>query len=215
MPLLPSTRLCLLAASLLLSLLVAPTNGQITSWSQVSILSLSSANCTQSGSAIINCPLPVTLTIVTSGWGTLPTAGTFVTITGTDGTELGPWNGSGSFLSVSPTDGGSNTTLIGTVYPQQYTPTLMAASTTAVARCSTSLSDSGTVARVTAACSSRSSTMLRLPSFPSAAALAAARRPPAATRPVAFLPSLGSGFRWFSNGGSDVDMWINGQSLPK
>ena len=209
-----SSSLLLLAASLLLclSLLVTPINGQATSWSQVQIVSLSSPNCTQSSSAVINCPLPVSLTIVTSGWGTLSTRGLFVTITGSDGTELGPWNGNGAFASVASTDNGANQTLTAMVYPQQYTPTLMAASTSATAPLL------NITLRQWGGASTGGAYLISFaydgpPTLTSISGCTGSGTSTTGCDPAsAVLTFTGSGFRWFSNGGSDVDMWVNGES---
>ena len=213
-----SSSLFPLAACLLLSLalLATPTNGQLTSWNQVQIVSLSSPNCTQSGSAVINCPLPVLLNIVTSGWGTLPTWALFVTITGTDGSELGPWNGNGAWATVASTDNGANVTLTATVYPQQYTPTLMAASTGATAPLLNMTLRQGFGGTLTPGAFLISFAYDAPPSLTSISGCTGSGTSTTGCDPASsILTFTGSGFRWFSNGGSDVDMWINGESATE
>ena len=212
------SRLSSFLVLLALTLLSSSAQAQVTSWSQVQIVSLTSPNCTSSGNAVINCPLPVTLTILTTGWAGLPTWGVYITITGTDGSELGPWNGAGAFASIAPSDASANQTLVATVYPQQYTPTLLAASASATApllnvtlRQGFGNGGSSTPGAYLISFAYDSAPTLTSISGCSGSGTSTTGCDPAS----AVLTFAGSGFRWYSNGGSDVDMWIASQSATE
>ena len=194
--------------SVLLLLSPTLTSAQVTSWSQVSITSVTSPNCTQSGAIAINCPFPVTLLITTSGWGTASSAFIYLVAIGPDGTEIGGPQGGGSSLSVWSGDGGANTTLQGTLFPQQFAPTLVASSANAVAPLlnltirtfgpgssvpfpgiSFAYDAGPTLTSISGCVGSGASTTLCAPA-------------------TTVLTFQGSGFRWYSNPGA-VQLWIN------
>ena len=202
--------IALLLPLLLLLLSSSPSSAQITSWSQVSITSLSSPNCTQAGRTVINCPFPVTLQILTTGWGSLSLNGLYLVATGPDGTEIAPaQGGGGSSLSVWAGDGGANSTLQGTLFPQQYAPSLVAASPGATAPI---LNVTLRVFFSQAATPPFPGISFAYDSGPTLTAISGCTGSGAST--TACVPAStvltfqGSGFRWYSNPGA-VQLWIN------
>ena len=212
---LPCLPLLLPFLSLLFLPLLSPgltsAQSQPTSWSQVSITSVTSPNCTQSGAQILNCPFPVRLLIQTTGWGGLSASAIYLVAVGPDGTEIGPsQRGGGSTLSVWGGDGGANATLQGTLFPQQFAPTLVAASATAVApllnlTIRTFGAPGGTVPPFPGiSFAYDAGPTLTSISGCTGSGASTTNCVPAST----VLTFQGSGFRWYSNPGA-VQLWIN------
>ena len=183
---------------------------QPSSWAQVQILSVSStSSCTTQGNVSINCAFPATVTIQTTGWGQLNLAFATLIVTGPDGTELGGF-GSGVTLARSSLDLGSNTTLQATIFPQAYTPSLVASAAGALAPLlnltlrSWQAGGSSTVGFPGISFAYDAGPTLTSISGCTGSGAATTNCVPA----TAVLTFQGSGFSWFSNPGA-VQLWLN------
>ena len=210
---LPRLVLLLCVLLLLSSLSAAQPNF---SWRNVTILSISSSNCTGSGSQALNCVFPVTAIVTTSGFGTLNINQADLVVTGPNGVEFGPGGGPGSGgatnLLMNPADS-TNTTVIATIFPSAYNPAIMASSTGAA----------GPLFNISIRSWGGGNTTPMLP-----AAISFAYDAPPTLQSISgctgsgtsttgcnpsstVLTFTGSGFRWFSNQGG-VQLWIGTSS---
>ena len=110
---------------------VLPSARCQSSWAQVSIVSVSSPNCTTSGITAINCVFPTQLIVTTTGWGALNLANTFLMVRAPDGAES--TGGGTNAVTAWTGDAGANRTLQATILPVAYSPSLVAASSSATA----------------------------------------------------------------------------------
>ena len=182
----------------------------ISSWSQVSIVSVTSPNCTMSGSMLTNCVLPTQLMITTSGYGALlnPQQAELIVVA-PDGTELGYGFGgtSGTQMGRASYDNGANVYLTATIYPSQYTPSIMGSSAAAAAPVC-NLTIEGFYNGQTAGAPLISFAYDSPPSLTSISGCTGSGAATTACDPAtAVLTFTGSGFRWYSNAGA-VQVWM-------
>ena len=181
----------------------------LTSWSQVSIVSVTSPNCTQSGNALTGCVLPTQLLITTSGYGSLNVQQADLIVVAPDGTELGYGFGetSGTQMQRAASDGGANVYLTATVYPSQYTPSIMGSSASAAAPVC-NLTIDGFNGGQTAGAPLISFAYDPPPTLSTISGCTGSGAVTTGCDPAAtVLTFTGSGFRWFSNAGA-VQVWI-------
>ena len=181
----------------------------ISSWSAVSIVSVTSPNCTQSGSVLTGCVLPTQLQIVTSGYGSLNVQQADLIVVAPDGTEVGYGMGqtSGTQMQRAANDLGSNVYLTATIYPSQYTPSIMGSSASAAAP-TCNLTIDGFWTGQTAGAPLISFTYDGPPTLSTISGCTGSGTSTASCDPAtAVLTFTGSGFRWFSNPGA-VQVWL-------
>ena len=181
----------------------------VSSWSQVSITSVTSPNCTQSGSMLTACVMPTQLYITTSGYGSLNVQQADLILVAPDGTEVGYGFGdsSGTQMQRASNDLGANVYLTATIYPSQYTPSIMGTSAAAAAP-TCNLTIDGFWNGQTPGAPLISFAYDGPPTLTSISGCTGSGAATTGCDPAsAVLTFTGSGFRWYSNPGA-VQVWF-------